>query len=120
MIAWPIPLAKASGLFDTIIVSTEDKQVADVAREHGAEIPFHRPAALSDDYTGTTAVVAHAVQWAKAVGWDWKLCAASTPRPRSSDLQTSERASKCCRVGTGCIALLRPLFLRLYFDPFKD
>jgi pseudaminic acid cytidylyltransferase len=63
MIAWSIEAASASGLFDHIIVSTDDGEIAEIAKAHGAEVPFMRPAALSDDHTGTTPVVAHAIEW---------------------------------------------------------
>lgn len=64
MIAWSIEAAKASGLFDYIIVSTDDIEIAEVARSYGAEVPFMRPVELSDDYVGTASVVKHAVEWA--------------------------------------------------------
>src|SRR5450759_4697697 len=64
MIAWSIEIAKASGLFDRIIVSTDDTEIAVVAKQWGAEVPFMRPAELSNDYAGTTEVIAHATQWA--------------------------------------------------------
>lgn len=63
MIAWSIEAALASGCFDCVIVSTDDAEIADVARAHGAEVPFVRPPELSDDHTGTIPVVAHAVGW---------------------------------------------------------
>lgn len=63
MIAWSIEAAKASGCFDKIIVSTDDPEIAHIALQFGAEIPFMRPAALSDDYTGTIPVIRHAVEW---------------------------------------------------------
>jgi N-acylneuraminate cytidylyltransferase len=63
MIAWSIEAALASGCFERIIVSTDDTEIADVARTHGAEVPFVRPPELSDDHTGTIPVVAHAVGW---------------------------------------------------------
>lgn len=63
MIAWSIEAAIASGLFDQIIVSTDDQDIAEVARNYGAEVPFLRPADLSNDYAGTTEVIAHATQW---------------------------------------------------------
>jgi pseudaminic acid cytidylyltransferase len=63
MIAWSIEAAKASGCFDKIIVSTDDAEIADVAKEWGATIPFTRPAKLSDDYAGTLPVVRHALEW---------------------------------------------------------
>lgn len=69
MIAWSIEAAKASGLFDHIIVTTDDAEIAEVAKQWGAEVPFMRPAELSNDYVGTTGVIAHATQWALDQGW---------------------------------------------------
>ena len=63
MIAWSIEAAQDSGCFDRVIVSTDDEDIAAVARQHGAETPFMRPAKLSDDYTGTIPVIRHAVEW---------------------------------------------------------
>lgn len=63
MIGWPISAARDSGLFDRIIVSTDDDEIAGIARAEGAEVPFIRPAELSDDHTGTIPVIAHAVGW---------------------------------------------------------
>jgi pseudaminic acid cytidylyltransferase len=63
MIAWSIEAALASDCFDHVIVSTDDAEIADVARAHGAEVPFMRPPELSDDHIGTIPVVAHAVGW---------------------------------------------------------
>lgn len=68
MIAWSIEAAKASGLFERIIVSTDDAEIAEVAVQWGAEVPFIRPEYLSDDYAGTTPVVAHATKWALDCG----------------------------------------------------
>ena len=68
MIAWSIEAARASGLFDHIVVSTDDDEIAEVAKAHGAEVPFMRPAALSDDHTGTSPVVAHAIEWYRVQG----------------------------------------------------
>lgn len=63
MISWSIKAAKQSGCFDRIIVSTDDAEIAEVAKQFGAEIPFMRPLELADDYAGTIPVVAHAVSW---------------------------------------------------------
>lgn len=68
MIAWSIEAAHASGCFDRVIVSTEDVEVSRVASEFGAEVPFKRPAKLADDFTGTLAVMKHAVDWCAAHG----------------------------------------------------
>lgn len=63
MIAWSIEAALESGCFDRVIVSTDDAEIVEVAREWGAEVPFMRPAELSNDYAGTTPVIHHAVDW---------------------------------------------------------
>lgn len=68
MIGWSIQAARQSGCFDRIVVSTDDDEIANVAREHGADVPFLRPAELSDDYTGTTPVIAHAIRWQHSEG----------------------------------------------------
>lgn len=68
MIAYSIGAALQSGIFDRIIVSTDDEEIASVARGCGAEVPFLRPTELSDDQTGTTEVVAHAIEWLSADG----------------------------------------------------
>ena len=57
MIAYSIHAAKESGLFQRIIVSTDSEEIAEIAREYGAEVPFLRPAELADDHAGTDAVI---------------------------------------------------------------
>ncbi|MBK5931284.1 pseudaminic acid cytidylyltransferase [Halochromatium salexigens] len=90
MIAWSIIAAQQTGLFEHIIVSTDDDEIAAVAEAQGAEVPFRRPAELSDDHAGTTAVIAHAVRWAQDAGWtlDAVCCLyATAPFVRAVDLR---------------------------------
>ena len=63
MIAWSIEAALKSGCFDRVIVSTDDQEIADVAQQYGAQVPFMRPAELSDDYAGTIPVIKQAIEW---------------------------------------------------------
>lgn len=63
MIAWSIEAARESGCFDRILVSTDDREIAELALHYGAEVPFLRPAQLADDHTGTGAVLCHAIEW---------------------------------------------------------
>ena len=70
MIAWAISAAKESGLFDHIIVSTDDEEIAGIAKNWGAETPFVRPVDLADDLTPTVPVIAHAVKSCLDFGWD--------------------------------------------------
>jgi pseudaminic acid cytidylyltransferase len=63
IIAYSIEYAMDSNLFDRVIVSTDDDEIAQVAMEYGAEVPFIRSKKLSDDLTGTHEVIGHAVRW---------------------------------------------------------
>ena len=76
MIVRSIRTALDSGLFDQVVVSTDDAEIADVARAHGAEVPFLRPAQLADDFTGTAAVIVHALQQLPA--FDYACCVYAT------------------------------------------
>jgi N-acylneuraminate cytidylyltransferase len=62
MIAWPIAAAAESGCFERIVVSTDDEEIAAIAQDLGAEVPFLRPGALADDLTPTIPVIRHAVE----------------------------------------------------------
>ena len=62
MIAWPIESAQKSGLFDRIIVSTDDPEIAEIALREGAEVPFLRDEKLADDHAGVTEVVQDALR----------------------------------------------------------
>lgn len=66
LIVRTLKTVQASGLFDHVVVSTDDDEVADLALEVGAEVPFRRPAELADDYTGTRAVVQHGIRATEA------------------------------------------------------
>jgi pseudaminic acid cytidylyltransferase len=75
VIAHSIRRAHESGLFDRVMVSTDDEAIAEVARQYGAEVPFLRPPELSDDHTATTAVVAHAIGWMETQqGYPQSVC----------------------------------------------
>lgn len=63
VIGYAIAAARHSKLFDHVVVSTEDEEIAQVARELGAQVPFMRPAALADDHTTTRPVLVHALEW---------------------------------------------------------
>lgn len=68
MIAWSIEAALESGCFDQVVVSTDDAEIAEAAQQCGAQVPFIRPSALSNDHTGTTPVIRHAIDWFQAQG----------------------------------------------------
>jgi len=87
IIAWSIRAALASGLFDEVVVSTDDDEIAEVALAHGAQVPFRRPASLADHHTGTTVVVQHALQ-ALGAAHELACCIyATAPMLTAADLQ---------------------------------
>lgn len=90
MIAYSIEAAKSSGCFDRILVSTDDKEIAQVAKKWGAEVPFIRPARIADDFATTMDVMKHAVDWCVEQGWSLdKVCCiyATAPFLQSTALQ---------------------------------
>lgn len=90
MIAWSIEAARESGCFERIVVSTDDAEIAEVARAHGAEVPFVRPAGLSDDHAPTVPVVAHAIEMLTSAGVDIDAACciyATAPLLRAADLR---------------------------------
>ncbi len=62
IIAYSIEAALNSKLFDKVIVSTDDEEIAEVSKEYGADIPFIRPKEISDDYATTNDVMMHAIR----------------------------------------------------------
>lgn len=95
IIAHSIKAAQESKLFDRIVVTTDDDEIADIARNYGAEIPFMRPKELSDDHTATIPVIAHAIQTLEANGdvITHACCIyATAPFIRAEDLQNAHNA----------------------------
>jgi pseudaminic acid cytidylyltransferase len=80
MIVGSIRAALKSGLFDQVLVSTDDEEIAAVARAHGAQVPFLRPAKLANDFIGTSAVVEHAIRALQDAGqhYDFACCIYAT------------------------------------------
>jgi len=76
MIAWSIHVALQSGCFDKVVVSTDDDEIAHIAKENGAEVPFRRSAELADDQTPTVPVIADAI---KQLGGEYSSLSNRTP-----------------------------------------
>jgi pseudaminic acid cytidylyltransferase len=68
LIAYSIQTALESKLFDRVIVTTDDAEIAAVAEKYGAEVPFIRPKELADDFSGTQDVIDHALKWLQEHG----------------------------------------------------
>ena len=68
IIAYSIEAAHETGLFDEVIVSTDDEAIAKTALEWGATVPFVRPQSIADDYAPLIAVLKHTVEWYAKIG----------------------------------------------------
>ncbi len=76
IIAYSIEAAKAAGCFDEVMVSTDDEEIAEIARNYGAVVPFMRSAENSDDFSTTRDVVREVLKQYKEVGraFDYACC----------------------------------------------
>ncbi len=120
MMAWSIEVAQASRLFDHILVSTDDRDVADTAKRWGAEVPFMRPIELSGDYTGTTEVIAHATRWTLQQGWPLTVVCciyATAPFIQVDDLK---RGLQAFRSGDWSYAFAATDFAAPIFRAFRE
>lgn len=88
IIAYSIEAALQSGLFDEVMVSTDDKQIAEIACKYGAQVPFMRSAEMSNDYAGTDDVILEVLRKYKEQGREFEtVCCIYSTAP----FVTSER-----------------------------
>ena len=100
MITYAITAAKNSGLFDHVLVSTDDAEIASIANAWGAETPFVRPAELANDFTATVPVVAHAIQASEALGWSFDNVCCIYPGVPFIEVEDLQGAFKQLQVGS--------------------
>lgn len=122
MIAHSLRAAQVAGVFDRIIVSTDDEEIASVARRHGGEVPFLRPAALADDFTGTDAVLGHALEWFAAQGepvGEFCCIYATAPFIRADDIRRGRAMLREHRAATAFSVTTYPytIFRSLKINP---
>jgi pseudaminic acid cytidylyltransferase len=107
MLAWAIDIAKTSGLFEHIVVTTDDAQISDLAIALGAEAPFVRPAELADDYTPTVPVIAHAITACQALGWHFEhVCCIY---PAVPFMQATDLVAALQKLVSGCADYVFPV-----------
>ena len=99
IIAYAIKTAISCKVFDRVIVSTDSFEIANIAREYGAEVPFMRPELISGDLTATKIVIDHAIR---------EIC----------DLNKISNVDVCCIYPA--TPLLKPDDLMNSFKMFKD
>jgi CMP-N,N'-diacetyllegionaminic acid synthase len=93
LLAWTIETARAARTVNRIVVTTDDAEIAKIANDHNAEVPFLRPASLATDYTSGMDVLLHAVRWLEEnEGYhsDWVLLLQPTsPLRTAEDIDTA-------------------------------
>lgn len=97
LLAWTIEAAKACGLVDRVVVSTEDPEIAKAAKDFGAEVPFLRPADLATDTALTLPVVQHAVREIEKDGFHADLVLLlqpTTPLRTTTDIEAALRLQR--------------------------
>lgn len=79
LIAWTIEQTLASKYLDRVVVSTDDKEIAEISKKYGAEVPFMRPKELAKDNSTTTDVIIHTLNWFKNSGQKFDYLALFEP-----------------------------------------
>ena len=114
IIAWPIETARRSKLFDRIIVSTDNHDIAEIVRQEGAEVPFIRPKELANNKIGILPVVQHAIQELQNAGITIReLCLiyATAPFLRDEDLRKGRDTlrTECCDYAISVTTFASPI-----------
>ena len=97
LIAHTIEKSLDSNLFDHVIVSTEDPEIAKIAKQYGAEVPFMRPKNLAKDTTGFAEVMIHGITKLKKLGYEFDIFVnrdCTVPFIRNSDIKSSIKLIK--------------------------
>lgn len=79
MIAYAIQAAIEAGIYDTVMVSTDSKEIAEIAKQYGAEVPFFRSEKASDDYATTADVLIEVLETYKIMGEEYKYMSCIYP-----------------------------------------
>lgn len=106
LIAWTLDAAAAARTIDRVVVSSDDEEIIDVARQHGADVPFRRPEELATDETPTMAVVHHAIDQVGA-GYDLVvLLQPTSPLRRAEDIDAA--VERCLDLAApACVSVTR-------------
>ena len=97
LIAHTIEKSLDSKLFDHVIVSTEDPEIAKISKQYGAEVPFMRPKNLAKDTTGMAEVMVHAITKLQSMKYEFDAFVnrdCTVPFIRNSDINSSIKLLK--------------------------
>jgi len=90
LLAYVIEATKKSKIFEHVVVSTEDNEIAKIAKKYGADVPFKRPRSLASDYAPMDKVLLHAVRTLYKLNYDFDVFVwrdATTPFIKSQDIK---------------------------------
>ncbi len=116
LIAHTIEKSINSKIFSHVIVSTEDDEIANIAKQYGAEVPFKRPKKLAMDNTGMAEVMLHGITELYSLGYDFEIFVSrdcTVPFIRDSDIKASInllKKKKCDVVYGVYVQHLNPYF----------
>ena len=105
LIAHTIESAKKSKIFSHVIVSTEDKLIAKIAKQFGAEVPFQRPKILATDNASFDDVLLHGIKKLRALGYDFDVIVnrdCTVPFIKNSDIIGALKLQKEKKCHTVC------------------
>lgn len=117
LITHTIESALSSGIFSSVIVSTEDARIARIAKKSGAEVPFIRPKKLATDSASMADVMVHGIRELEALGYNFDVFVnrdCTVPFIRNSDIRRSIRILR----KTGCDQVVG--VYRQYLNPYFD
>lgn len=103
LIRWTIDAALESGCLDDLVVTTDSRDIAEIARGGGAEVPFLRPPELATDTASSIDVVIHALDWMQAAGRPFDivvLLEPTSPLREASDIQAGVSLLLSSRAGS--------------------
>ncbi len=92
LLGWPIQAARKSKYIDRVIVSTEDRAIADIALSQGAEVPFLRQEELAADTSTSMSVIEHAIRFVKSQEEFYDYCVLLEPTSPLTEEQDIDNA----------------------------
>ncbi|HEY0625312.1 MAG TPA: acylneuraminate cytidylyltransferase family protein [Allosphingosinicella sp.] len=120
LLAWPVEAACASTLVDRVIVSTDDGEFAEIAKRHGADAPFLRPAELASDTAPSLGYILHAIDTLEQAGDSYHyvvILEPTSPLTDADDIDAALRALDAARdsadslVGITALETIHPVFM---------
>lgn len=108
IIAYSIEAAMNSGVFDEVMVSTDDEEIAGVARQYGAAVPFLRSAETSNDYATTVDVLLEVINKYKEQGKDFDtICCLYSTAPFVTSDRLKEASSQINDAIDACFTIVQ-------------